>query len=102
MIIIKKICFTSTYKREEFVTLPIISKISKCKLENNSKIIIKDAFLTEEQIKAVSTALFNPISIITGGPGTGKLKLYIVLSRSVTYEKLDIMLVLLQVKLLVE
>lgn len=70
----KKICLTSTFKREEYVVAPLIKKISMCKLEWDNKILIRDAFLTEEQKSAIAMVMKNPISIITGGPGTGKTR----------------------------
>lgn len=69
-----KICLTSTFKREEFVANNIIDKIKHCNLKWKNTLKTKDSFLTEEQKNAVSMVMENHISIITGGPGTGKTK----------------------------
>lgn len=73
-----KVSLSSTYKLEEYVSKVIISKINKSNYDwidypdFNPNTCLKD--LSEDQRKSVKMVFSNQISIITGGPGTGKTK----------------------------
>lgn len=71
----KKVALVSTYRMEESVSRAIRRKISQCDYQWISKpmeILSDVSKLTPDQVLGVKIGFANPISIITGGPGTGK------------------------------
>jgi hypothetical protein len=73
-----KISLISTYNIETDVSKYIIGKIKKCDYtwkEKNHRLCLKHEDLSTEQKDGIRMVFSNQVSIITGGPGTGKTKL---------------------------
>ena len=71
-----KICYNSIYNLEYEIYKHIKRKITKCNYDWKGKTSLKEPvdYLTYDQINAVEMVMSNEISVITGGPGTGKTK----------------------------
>jgi len=74
----KVITCSKLYEEEEYIANRMLSFLNQksstdeSTIRNFMKAQNKNSILSEEQINAVVGALTNPITIITGGPGTGK------------------------------
>lgn len=70
-----KVAMISSYKMEDIVSTSIKTKIKRCDYNWSSKpfsFASDISKLTHDQRQAVKMVFHNSISIITGGPGTGK------------------------------
>lgn len=88
-----------SYQRDLKITQEINRIINKFERGKNKKLFTKSELksqknvdLSEEQIDAINTAISNPISIITGGPGAGKTTMVKALVSAVTNLKLKLKL----------
>ena len=87
------------YEAEENVAKKLVSmsmdKVKKCvnldkKIEEQEELI--GIVLSDDQKKAIKMVFNNKVSIITGGPGTGKTTIIKMLVRLFKYEKMTISL----------
>lgn len=90
-----KIYLTSLFNAERNISLQLMQMCqinSNFKIEKYENILENGIILTDEQLECVKSVLNNQVSIITGGPGTGKTT--IVKSIIKTLENLDAKIVL--------